>query len=89
MYNDWRNCRNANPHLEDVDCDFEDISNMSQESLKRCLCKFLTEVNRVDGDNFPVCTMYDIIILCNFGLNRMDYHGNLYLMKSFLMSNLH
>ena len=60
MYNDWRNYRNASPDLKSVECDIEDIYNLSPESLKKALCLFLTEVKHVDGGDFPACTMYHV-----------------------------
>ena len=68
MYNDWRNYRNTSDDLQSVECDIEDIYNLSQESLKNTLCLFLTEVKCVDGEEFPVCTMYDVVICLQFWL---------------------
>ena len=69
MYTDWRNYRNGSPSLESVECDIEDISNLNKESLNKAICKFITEVKKVDGSDYPPCTMYDIVICLQFWLD--------------------
>ena len=68
MFNNWRSYRNSHANLENVECDIEDVGNLTQECLKVALCKFLTEVKCLDGEDFPARTMYDIMICMQFWL---------------------
>ena len=68
MYNDWRAYRNASDHLESIECDIEDVAHIPQESLCKAVCKFLTEVKKIDGSDFPVHILYDIVICLQFHL---------------------
>ena len=68
MYNDWRHYRNKTPSLENVQCDIEDIPSLTQESLKSAVCKFITEVKRLDGQDYPARTMYNFVICLQFWL---------------------
>ena len=62
MYNDWRDYRNSSDVLASVECDIEDLENVTLESLCKAVCKFITEVKKVDGSDFPARTLYDIVI---------------------------
>ena len=66
MYNDWRNFRNSEGHLNKIDCNLEDSTTITTESLVYALCRFLTEVKKLDGTEFPGRTLYDILICVQF-----------------------
>ena len=66
MYNDWCEFRNSQPNLQSVECDIEDISSLRKEIVVPVLCKFITEVRKIDGSEFPARTLYDIIICMQF-----------------------
>ena len=68
MYNDWRLFRNTDSTLENIECDLDNIGSFSEEQLLRALCRFVTEVKKVDGSEFPPRTLYDIIICVQFWL---------------------
>ena len=68
MYNDWRSYRNSHEDLKSIHCDIEDIANIDKMELCGALCKFITEVKKVDGGDFPSRTLYDIIICLQFWL---------------------
>ena len=68
MYNDWRKFRNESIVLQSVQCDLENVGSFSKEELLGALCKFITEVKKVDGSDFPPRTLYDIIICVQFWL---------------------
>ena len=68
MFNDWREYRNTSSDLESVECDIEDVQNLSKQLLSTAVCKFITEVKKVDGSDFPSRTMYDIVICLQFWL---------------------
>ena len=68
MYNDWRNYRNSSSSLQSVQCDIEDINNLNKELFSKAVCKFITEVKKVDGSDFPAHTIYNIVICLQFWL---------------------
>ena len=68
MYCDWRNYRNSRNDLESSECDLDDINTLTKEQLNRALCRFITEVRKVDGLEYPSRTLYDIIICVQFWL---------------------
>ena len=93
MFSDWRQFRNQSPVLQNVECDIECIGSFSKEELCGVLCKFITEVKKVDGTDFPPRTLYDIIICMQFwlesnGINwRLVSDGDLQDLK-FTLDNL-
>ena len=68
MYNDWRNYRNNSPNLEDITCNIDDLTTVTNCSLTSAICRFITEVKKVDRSEFPGHTLYDIIICLQFHL---------------------
>ena len=67
MYRDWHVYRNG-LGLHYISCDVEDMSTVTQESLNFAFCRFVVEVKKVDGSEFPAKTLYDIIICVQFHL---------------------
>ena len=73
MYNDWRLFRNSEPRLQDVSCDIDDISTITEELFIYDVCRFITEVKKLDGNDFPAKTLYDIIICLQFWLETQGF----------------
>ena len=71
MYRDWRNYQNGHPTLENVACDLDDKSSIMQESLTFALSRFITEVKKLDGTDFPGKTLYEILISVQFHLETI------------------
>ena len=72
MYSEWRSYRHS-LGLEYIECDLENKETISEESLKFGLCRFITEVKKVNGEEFPGKTLYDIIVCMQFHLECMGY----------------
>ena len=72
MYNEWRTYRHANG-FEFITCDIEDPKSICEESLIFALCHFITEVKKVNGEDFPGKTLYDIIICIQFHLECLGF----------------
>ena len=83
MYSDWRDFRNADANLQDVTCDIQSLGSFTKEELCSALCKFITEVRKLDGSEFPPCTLYDIIICVQFWLESNGYNWRLVSGKEF------
>ena len=72
MYKDWRIYRHS-LGLEYISCDLENVTSITKESLIFALTRFITEVKKVDGSDFPARTLYDIIICVQFHLESLGY----------------
>ena len=68
MFNDWKTFRNSQEHLQSIDVDIDNVSTLDKMQLAEAICKFITEVKKVDGGDFPARTMYDIVICLQFWL---------------------
>ena len=67
MFQDWRNYRNT-LELTKIHCDLSEPSTINEYSVKFALCRFITEVKKLDGSDFPARTLYDITICFQFYL---------------------
>ena len=83
MYRDWRMYRNANPNLLDVKCDIDQMEGVSKSDFVDCVCKFITEVKKIDGSDYPGKTLYDIVICLQFHLETKGYSWKLLGMDDF------
>ena len=73
MYNDWRIHRNCSADLQNISCDIFDMDTINCESLVFALTRFITEVKKLDGSDFPGKTLYEILICIQFHLETMGY----------------
>ena len=53
--------------------DLEDKATITAESLKFALCQFITEIKKVNGDDFPGKTLYHIVVCVQFHLECMGF----------------
>ena len=51
IYNEWHAYRHANG-FEYITCDIEDPSTITEESLIFAMCSFITEVKKLNGEEF-------------------------------------
>ena len=72
MYRDWRDHRHS-CGFDYIACDLEDKATITAESLKFALCRFITEIKKVNGDNFPGKTLYHIVVCVQFHLECMGF----------------
>ena len=49
MYVNWCNYRNSQPHLHSFECDIESVETITKENSTDALCRFITEVKKVDA----------------------------------------
>ena len=76
MYRDWRNFRHANG-FERIECDLDNKESITLENLVFALVRFLTEVKKLDGTDFPGKTLYDILICVQFHLDTLGFNWKL------------
>ena len=69
--------RNAKSGVGDITCDLENVTTITKESLKYALCCFITEVKKLDGNKFPPCTLYDLVICIQFYLETEGFSWRL------------
>ena len=72
MYHEWRGHWNA-IGLEYIGCDLEDRATVTGQSLTFALCRFITEVKKIDGTDFPGKTLYHIIVCMQFHLECLSF----------------
>ena len=71
MFVNWMEFRNTSHDLQDVVRDLDDVSSFDQTIFNEELCKFITEVKKLDGSEFPAKTLYDIVICLQFHLETL------------------
>ena len=74
MFQEWRYHRNMSPDFSDIVCDLEDLNSITMETLKFALCRFITEVKKLDGTDFPPKTLYEIVVCIQFFLETEGFH---------------
>ena len=68
MYNDWREFRNGNPNLQSINSNIEEFNHLKKDEFANNVCRFISEVKKVDGSDFPPRTLYDIVLCLQFWL---------------------
>ena len=61
IYREWPAFQ-ASSQLETTQCDLDNVDTITYQSLLFALCRFITEVKKVDGSDFPGKTLYDILV---------------------------
>ncbi len=72
LFQDWRFLRIREPGSDRRLrwCDLKD-SRIQPSNLCYCLCKFLSEVRRLDGTEFPAKTLYSIVVMIQMHFDKM------------------
>ena len=73
MYVDWRKYRNSISPGEIVNCDMDNVETIDESSLVFAIPRFITEVRKLDGSEFPSKTLYDIVICLQFHLETLGF----------------
>ena len=67
MYSEWRDvCNFKHGQDEFISCDLENLSTITVESLVFGMRRFITEVQKLDGEDFPPKTLYQIVLCIQF-----------------------
>ena len=59
--------------LDYIHCDLEDKATITAESLKFALCRFITKIKKVNGEDFPGKTLYLIVVCVQFHLECLGF----------------
>ena len=62
MYTEWRDACNKNPDLALIQADLNDLSTLTKRNLSYALYRFVTEIKKLDGSDYPLHTLYRIVI---------------------------
>ena len=73
MFNEWREVRNSNPEMEYMHADLDAVSTLTVKNLSYAICRFITEIRKPDGSEFPGKTMYEIVICIQFYLETRGF----------------
>ena len=77
MYNQWHEHRNNLPQLEYIFCDLENIPSVKAQNLCFAMTRFITEVWKIDGSEFPGKTIYEIVVCVQMFLETKGYNYRL------------
>ena len=72
-YQDWRQSRINGCEQLDIkifDANLENLSTVTKENLKHSLSVFIAEVKKVNGDDFPGQTLYQLVVSIQHYLNE-------------------
>ena len=83
MYHQWRWYRVNQPNLKGISCDLDNKDTISKSSLNAAMCKFITEIKKLDGSEYPGKTLYDIVICVQFHLEKMGLQWKLLVQEEF------
>lgn len=73
MFEEWRKYRNNIPGYDAIDLDLINVSTIMKPNLVYALTRFLTEVKKMDGTDFPPKTLYEILISIQFHLETLGF----------------
>ena len=76
MYREWRIYRNG-LGTQNINCDLDNKDTITEESLIFAISRFITEVKKIDGTDFPGRTLYDIVICIQFHLETLGFRWKL------------
>ena len=73
MYSEWRIYRNEITDGEYILCDLDDHESITEDNLVYGMCRFIREVKKMNGEQFPAKTLYEITMCVQFHLESIGY----------------
>ena len=73
MFKEWRSVRNKSAGYELITCDLNRKDTITVESIVFALTRFVTEIKKIDGNEYPSKTLYEIIISFQFYLETLGF----------------
>ena len=71
MYSQWRIFHNNKTQSEVITCDLDDHETITVDNLNIGVCRFITEVHKMNGCQFPAKTLYEIVKCIQFHLESI------------------
>ena len=72
MYRDWRSVRNFESDY--INCDLDNAESITQDELSFALCRFIPEIKKYNGGDFPGKTLYEIVMCVQFHLETLGFN---------------
>ena len=73
MFNEWRCNRNTSAGYEFITCNLEKKQTITVESVVFALTRFITEIKKIDGNDYPGKTLYEIVVSFQFHLETLGF----------------
>ena len=73
MFSQWRIQRNEDVPQEVILCDLDDHETITEDNLVFAMCRFIREIKKISGEQFPGKTLYEIIMCMQFHLESIGY----------------
>ena len=73
MFKEWRKSRNNRPGVKQVECDLDNKATITVQSIVFALTRFIMEIKKLDGNEYPSKTMYEIVICFQFYLETLGF----------------
>ena len=95
MYHSWRLQCNCQPDLPTVFADFDNYSTLSKSSVCYGISCFVTEILKINGEEFPLKILYEMVMcfqmhLKSLGLfwKLLDDHDRSFITLKYTVDNL-
>ena len=62
MFHQWRIARNTNPDVVPIHIDLDNPETINKRMLSYSLCCFITEIKKLNGDDYPPKIIYKMLI---------------------------
>ena len=73
MYSQWRIERNERSFDEQILCDLDDHETITEDNLVFGMCRFVREITKVNGEQFPGKTLYEMVMCVQFHLESIGF----------------
>ncbi len=72
MYHSWHVARNRNPDMVPISVDLDRPETITKQGLSYALCHFITKIKKINGEEYPPKTIYEMVICIQMFL---ETHG--------------
>lgn len=73
MFAEWKKYRNNIPGYDCIELDLVNVQTITKPNLVYALTRFLAEVKKMDGNDFPPKMLYEILIAVQFHLETLGF----------------
>ena len=77
MFYEWRRVRNSLADRAHIQADLDDASTLTIDIFVFSQYHFVAEIKKIDGSEFPPCTLYQIVICVQFQLEKLGLNFKL------------
>ena len=84
LYSDWRKYRMSQQTHEILRCDLDILGQFSKADLCFAMCRFVREVKKLDGSEFPPNTIRELVVMIQMYLHENNVFWKLYNEQEFV-----